>query len=208
VSRRSPKAAREARERAAQAAAPSPASQESADETSADESSSPDIDVWICDFSDGDDREAFARLMAEFAAEPVSSRPDLDHAHFTRVADDLARRAGTLVLLAARAESETTEGVLIAFEGYSSFAQAQLFNVHDVHVTPAARGQGVGTAMMDALEELAREHRFAKITLEVAASNTGAIALYRRLGYSGLGAALETAASPLAGATYFATKTL
>jgi ribosomal protein S18 acetylase RimI-like enzyme len=207
MSRRSPKAAREARERAAQAASQSPASETRADEISADESSGPDIDVWICDFADADDRDAFARLMAEFAAEPVSSRADLDHAHFTRVADDLARRAGTLVLLAARGESESTEGVLIAFEGYSSFAQAQLFNVHDVHVAPAARGHGVGTALMIALEDLAREHRFAKITLEVASSNAGAIALYRRLSYAGLEAA-ATAAVPHADATYFATKKL
>jgi len=196
MSRKSPKAAREARERAAAAAA-EPASDEAA----------PDIDVWICDFADPDDRAAFARLMAEFAAEPVSGRPDLDAAHFTRVADDLARRAGTLVLLAARGESESTEGVLIAFEGYSSFAQAQLFNVHDVHVTPAARGHGLGTALMNALEDLACEHDFAKITLEVASSNAGAIALYRRLGYAGLDAA-ATAAVPHTDATYFATKTL
>lgn len=204
MSRRSPKAAREARERAAQAEAAAQAHpQPEAD--AAD--SAPEVDVWICDFADADDRDAFARLMAEFAAEPVSSRPDLGHAHFTRVADDLARRAGTLVLLAARAESESTEGVLIAFEGYSSFSQAQLFNVHDVHVAPAARGQGVGTAMMEALEDLAREHDFAKITLEVASTNIGAITLYRRLGYAGLDgldeAALKTAPK---GVTYFATK--
>jgi ribosomal protein S18 acetylase RimI-like enzyme len=208
MSRRSPKAAREARERAAQAAVQSPAAETPVDEISADESSGADIDVWICDFADAEDRDAFARLMAEFAAEPVSSRPDLGHAHFTRVADDLARRAGTLVLLAARGESESTEGVLIAFEGYSSFAQAQLFNVHDVHVAPTARGHGVGTALMIALEDLAREHRFAKITLEVAATNSGAIALYRRLGYAGLEAAAASATAPAADATYFATKRL
>ena len=212
MSRRSPKAAREARERAAQAASNAPelevpAGETSAEDIAAGEIPAGDIDVWICDFTDAEDRDAFARLMAEFAAEPVSSRADLDHAHFTRVADDLARRAGTLVLLAARGESESTEGVLIAFEGYSSFAQAQLFNVHDVHVAPAARGHGVGTALMSALEDLAREHRFAKVTLEVAASNTGAIALYRRLGYAGLDAA-ATAAVPHSDATYFATKKL
>jgi len=203
MSRRSPKAAREARERAAQAQEDAHAQP---DADAAD--SAPEVDVWICDFADADDRDAFARLMAEFAAEPVSSRADLGHTHFARVADDLARRAGTLVLLAARAESESTEGVLIAFEGYSSFAQAQLFNVHDVHVAPAARGHGVGTALMSALEDLAREHRFAKVTLEVAASNTGAIALYRRLGYAGLEAAAASAASPASDATYFATKKL
>jgi ribosomal protein S18 acetylase RimI-like enzyme len=198
MSRRSPKAAREARDRAVRAES----------DPAADETPGGDVDSWICDFADPDDRAAFARLMAEFAAEPVSSRPDLDAAHFSRVADDLARRAGTLVLLAAHADSETTDGVLIAFEGYSSFARAQLFNVHDIHVSPAARGRGVGTTMMDALEDLAREHRFAKITLEVAASNTGAIALYRRLGYAGLEHAATHPAPAGSDATYFATKTL
>jgi ribosomal protein S18 acetylase RimI-like enzyme len=164
-----------------------------------------EVDVWICDFADADDRAAFARLMAEFAAEPVSASQHLGVEHFERVADDLARRAGTLVLLAARAESEQTEGVLIAFEGYSSFARAQLFNIHDVHVAPAARGQGVGTAMLEVLADLGREHSFAKITLEVSASNAGAIRLYRKLGYSGLdGVALDAPA----GVTYFANKKL
>jgi ribosomal protein S18 acetylase RimI-like enzyme len=162
-------------------------------------------DVWICDFADADDRADFARLMAEFAAEPVSSAPHLDAAHFNRVAVDLARRAGTLVLLAARPESERTEGVLLAFEGYSSFAQAPLFNIHDVHVTPGARGRGLGAALVDALCEIGREHRHSKITLEVAASNTGAIRLYRRLGFGGLDGLPSTAP---AGVTYFATRKL
>ena len=163
------------------------------------------LDVWICDFSDAEDRADFCRLMAEFAAEPVSASPQLDATHFARVADDLARRAGTLVLLAARAESECTDGVLLAFEGYSSFARAPLFNIHDVHVTPSARGRGLGSAMVEALVDLGRVHGHSKITLEVAASNSGAIRLYRRLGFSGLdGLPLEAPA----GATYFATRKL
>jgi ribosomal protein S18 acetylase RimI-like enzyme len=162
-------------------------------------------DVWICDFSDAEDRADFTRLMAEFAAEPVSSSPQLDAAHFARVADDLARRAGTLVLLAARAESEATEGVLIAFEGYSSFARGPLFNIHDVHVSAGARGAGLGTAMVETLAELGREHGHKKLTLEVSATNTGAIRLYRRLGFSGLENLPVTAP---AGVTYFATKKL
>lgn len=164
-----------------------------------------DCDVWICDFADAEDRSAFVRLMAEFAAEPVSASPHLGIAHFAAVADDLANRAGTLVLLAARGESRDTEGVLIAFESYSSFARAQLFNIHDVHVSPAGRGFGLGTAMVESLAELGREHGFAKITLEVAASNSGAIRLYRKLGFAGLDG---TSAEVPVGVTYFATKKL
>ncbi len=162
-------------------------------------------DVWICDFADADDRAAFVRLMAEFAAEPVSASAHLGASHFERVAADLARRAGTLVLLGASAESEDAEGVLLAFEGYSSFAQAALFNIHDVHVSPAARGRGLGRAMIEALCEIGREHRHAKVTLEVAASNTGAIRLYRALGFTGLDGLPPEGP---AGATYFATRKL
>ena len=162
-------------------------------------------DVWICDFAESGDRADFVRLMAEFAAEPVSSAPQLDAAHFGRVADDLARRAGTLVLLAARAESERTEGVLVAFEGYSSFARAPLFNIHDVHVSPTARGRGLGAAMVETLAEIGREHGHTKLTLEVAATNTGAIRLYRRLGFGGLDGLPPEAQ---AGVTYFAKRKL
>ena len=162
-------------------------------------------DVWICDFSDPEDCADFARLMAEFAAEPVSSSPQLDAAHFGRVAGDLARRAGTLVLLGARAESETTEGVLLAFEGYSSFARGPLFNIHDVHVSPSARGAGLGTAMVEVLADIGREHGHVKLTLEVSASNTAAIRLYRRLSFSGLD---NLPVEAPAGTTYFANRKL
>ena len=67
--------------------------------------------VWICDFTDAEDRLAFARLMAEFAAEPVSASPQLGVEHFTLVADDLAQRAGTLVLFAAREGAERAADV-------------------------------------------------------------------------------------------------
>lgn len=161
-------------------------------------------DVWICDFADEADVAAFAALMAEFAAEPVSASPHLDAAHFVRVARDLARRAGSIAIFASRPEVEPPEGVLLAFEGYSSFAAAPIFNVHDVHVTPAARGRGLGTALIEAIAEVGREHGHAKLTLEVAASNAGAIRLYRRLGFRGL----DGAESAPAGTTCFASRVL
>ena len=146
--------------------------------------------------------EAQANASPNPSATGVLARTPLAHLY---VYLSERRLTGTLVLLAARAESEETEGVLIAFEGYSSFGRTQLFNVHDVHVAPAARGKGLGTAMLEVLADLGREHGFGKITLEVAASNGGAIRLYRRLGYTGLDGVAATAP---AGVTYFATRKL
>ena len=107
-------------------------------------------------------------------------------------------------MIAPRATSGNLriEGVLVAFEGYTTFGKGQLFNVHDLHVSPSARGVGVGSEMMETLADIAKNHGFAKITLEVAATNSDAVRLYRKLGYHGLDTAKEVAA----GTTYFAHK--
>jgi ribosomal protein S18 acetylase RimI-like enzyme len=52
-----------------------------------------------------------------------------------------------------------------------------------VGVVPAARRSGVGEALMRALHEQARERGIRRIWLEVIVENTGAVALYEKLGY-------------------------
>jgi ribosomal protein S18 acetylase RimI-like enzyme len=52
-----------------------------------------------------------------------------------------------------------------------------------VGVVPAARRSGVGTALMRALHEQARERSVRHVWLEVIVENTGALALYEKLGY-------------------------
>ncbi|HEU5476600.1 MAG TPA: GNAT family N-acetyltransferase [Gaiellaceae bacterium] len=52
-----------------------------------------------------------------------------------------------------------------------------------VGVVPAARRTGVGEALMRALHEQARERGVRRVWLEVIVENTGAFALYEKLGY-------------------------
>lgn len=52
-----------------------------------------------------------------------------------------------------------------------------------VAVASGWRGRGVGTALMDAARRWAVSCRLRKLQLHVRAGNTGAVALYRRLGY-------------------------
>ena len=52
-----------------------------------------------------------------------------------------------------------------------------------VGVVPAARRSGVGEALMRALHEQARERGIRRVWLEVIVENTGAFALYEKLGY-------------------------
>ena len=57
----------------------------------------------------------------------------------------------------------------------------------NVAVSPAYRRQGIGESLMVALMEALKERGIESLTLEVRASNEGAIALYDRLGFQQVG---------------------
>jgi len=56
-----------------------------------------------------------------------------------------------------------------------------------VYVDRAARGKGVGNALMPRLVELGREHGFHKLVLSAFPTNTGGIALYTKHGFRTVG---------------------
>ncbi len=66
---------------------------------------------------------------------------------------------------------------LIAGEGH----------ITNIAVHPDFRRQGLGRRLMMAIEQLCRERRVLRMTLEVRRSNDVAQALYRQLGYVGAG---------------------
>lgn len=61
-----------------------------------------------------------------------------------------------------------------------------------VAVVPSARGKGIGSALLEALLDRAREEGFAGVSLSVDRHNEGAIALYEHYGF---GQVAETADS-------------
>lgn len=81
------------------------------------------------------------------------------------------------VFLTARNGTGTVLGYVgmhhLADEGY----------IANVAVAAAARRQGVGRALLAALERYGREHGLYRLTLEVRVSNAAAVALYTGAGY-------------------------
>lgn len=57
----------------------------------------------------------------------------------------------------------------------------------NIAVSPAYRRKGVGRALIEALMDALKENGSRCLTLEVRASNQGAIALYQSLGFSQIG---------------------
>lgn len=73
------------------------------------------------------------------------------------------------------------DGAIVGFGMLTLWPHAA--EISDLAVTPAQRGRGVGAAMIAHLAELARQMHAERVEIGVAAGNTRALALYRRLGF-------------------------
>nr|BBH85996.1 N-acetyltransferase [Thermosporothrix sp. COM3] len=62
-------------------------------------------------------------------------------------------------------------------------AEDDEFYVDALAVDPAFSGRGIGTALLTAVEKLAQERGYSKLSLNVELSNEGAHRLYRKAGY-------------------------
>jgi GNAT superfamily N-acetyltransferase len=127
------------------------------------------------------DAEAVIDLLNRYAQEPTGGGGELDEEVRRDLIPALQRRRDALILLAMQ-DGEAV-GLLNAFEAFSTFAAAPLLNIHDVYVLPALRGTGVGRAMFQYAERVARDRGYCKMTLEVLSGNLPAQHLYRSEGF-------------------------
>lgn len=79
----------------------------------------------------------------------------------------------------------TEGGRVVGYGGMRSAAGE--YYIDNIAVSPEHRRQGIGRALVAALIERARQEHGSFITLEARASNLGAAALYRGLGFKEMG---------------------
>lgn len=98
--------------------------------------------------------------------------------------ESLLRHALTGGLLVAR-EDETLLGFVSFYPEGGSFRQdAQRGIVENIYVVPERRGEGVGSALLEAAETDLREQGAEVLALEAMADNEAALAFYRRHDYA------------------------
>ncbi len=104
-------------------------------------------------------------------------------AQFTRdhLIDGLRQQVNALILLAY--EEQRPVGLLIGFEGFSTFQAAPLLNIHDIAVTAEFRGKGIGRQLLRETAQIARNRGYSQISLEVRVDNSVAQQLYQSEGY-------------------------
>ena len=121
-------------------------------------------------------------LLDAYSRDPMGDGKPLDAAVRERLIPALREHPTTLVWLAF--VNDEPVGITTAFVGLSTFKAAPLINLHDVAVLPAARGCGVGRALLAAVEEHARATGCQRLTLEVLESNARAKGLYESVGFN------------------------
>jgi ribosomal protein S18 acetylase RimI-like enzyme len=125
-------------------------------------------------------------LVDQYARQAPGGRP-LTAAARDALPDGLLKHASAVVFLAWRGDAAV--GVAVCFRLFSTFAGRPLMNIHDIAVDEAHRGQGIGTQLLRAVEQAARESGCCKVTLEVREDNPAAEKLYRRFGFEDPGGA-------------------
>jgi len=139
------------------------------------------ISVILADLGSPTHQRAIVDLLDMYCRDEFGdSKPLSDYARENLI-PGLVKHGGARVFLAY--DGHEPLGVAICMLGFSSFRGKPLINIHDVAVSPAARGQGIGRKLLTAVEEEARALGCCKVTLEVRADNARAMGLYRSVGF-------------------------
>jgi len=124
---------------------------------------------------------AFVRELAEFEREPdavVATEPLLEAALFG------PRPAAEAVI--AETEEGAALGFALFFQNFSTWTGLPGMYLEDLYVTPAARGAGVGKALLRHLADIAVTRGYARFEWSVLDWNQPAIDFYRAMGAVGM----------------------
>jgi GNAT superfamily N-acetyltransferase len=140
-------------------------------------------EIIDADLADARHARAVVQLLNAYACDPMGGGKPLAESVKANLVAELRRRSGVRVVLAFAGDEPA--GLAICMEGFSTFACKPLLNIHDFVVAEKYRGRGLSKALMDRVEQLAKEIGCCKLTLEVLEGNTVAQALYRSRGFAG-----------------------
>ena len=139
------------------------------------------IEIRAADLQDPEHQSAIVDLLNMYASEPMGAGEPLPEDVQLRLIPGLQAQPSGRHFIAF--VDEQPVGVAIGFLGFSTFWARPLLNIHDLAVRPELRGNGVGTALLHAIESTARDEGCCKVTLEVRADNVRARQLYVRFGF-------------------------
>ena len=139
--------------------------------------------IFLADPTDPVHARAIISLFDSYASSISGGGQGLSTTVKQNLPAELAARPTAYVMLAMQGDEPA--GIVVSFEGFSTFQCRPLLNIHDVAVAGKYRGQGLSKRLLAAAEELAVRLGCCKLTLEVLEGNTISQAASRSLGSDG-----------------------
>ncbi|MBW8884318.1 MAG: GNAT family N-acetyltransferase, partial [Planctomycetia bacterium] len=106
------------------------------------------ISVFTADLSNPLHQTATVELLDMYCRDDFGDCKPLSEQARANLIPGLVKHGGARVFLAY--DGDQPLGVAICMLGFSSFRGKPLINIHDVAVSPAARGQGIGRKLLAA----------------------------------------------------------
>ncbi len=133
------------------------------------------------DYTDARQCDDLHRLLVEYADFETDENPPVDAAGLKALPDLLAQFPTAFSVLAYSGQQAV--GLTNCFFGFSTFACQRLVNIHDIMVTESFRGRGVAGKLLEAVEQIAKEHDCCRLTLEVLDDNARQQRAYAKFGF-------------------------
>lgn len=129
------------------------------------------------------DQAALLELLDHYASQLTGRQATLPMAVRATLVPALQSQPGLQWFMAELAGQDV--GLAVCFDGFSTFRAKRLLNIHDLAVHADHRGRGIGSLLLSAVIEYARQQDYCAVTLEVQANNP-ARQLYIRHGFQQL----------------------
>ena len=139
------------------------------------------IKIVQANYSDPQSGRHIIELLDCYANDPMGGNKALPDFVAQNLIYELSNRRDAISIL-AYVEGQPA-GLINCFEGFSTFNCKPLINIHDLIVATEFRGMGLSTKMLIMVEEIAKERKCCKLTLEVLEKNYIAINSYKKYGF-------------------------
>lgn len=139
------------------------------------------FNICLADLDYPEQAHAVLALTNAYSQDPMGSGEALPETVQFKLIEQLRQHPGTLSFLVW--EGEQAVAIANCVLSFSTFKAGSVLNLHDLFVLPEYRGQGLGRALLQHIEQYAREAECAKLTLEVRSDNS-AQQLYQKCGFA------------------------
>ena len=141
------------------------------------------VQINKVDYNNSKQASELLQLLENYALDPQGGGEALKDYTKKNLIDKLKKSSIAVSFIAY--ENKIPVGLANCFYGFSTFNAKSLLNIHDLVVKDGLRGKGIGTKLLSAVEQEAKDSGCCKVTLEVLKNNKRAQRVYKSFGFGG-----------------------